>query len=227
MKANFTDLFTINLKKGFSLVELMVVLVISSILATTAYKIFSFTIYSRNRNSVELQELQGARTAINYLRRDIRCAAPFVPKSSSIKQRRKSVQEPIMNASYFPQKAAVIPILVSESEVHFFKYNYGSKSLTQQIEMEEVNYRFDKKRKCLVRTCAKKEKTFKDIKAARFELYTHPLGNNTPMLLVTLEIKSGGNLESSSDKSFILSTTICSAITNQNINYLNWNSSLN
>ncbi|HMM61455.1 MAG TPA: prepilin-type N-terminal cleavage/methylation domain-containing protein, partial [Candidatus Rifleibacterium sp.] len=79
---------------GFTLVEAMIGMMLVSALLTMSYKVFSYITMQRSRGSVDLQELQGARHAINYLRRDFRCAAPVIAKDATLAQKINALRNP-------------------------------------------------------------------------------------------------------------------------------------
>lgn len=214
----------VNLKQkrqGFTLVEAMIGIMLVSALLTMSYKVFSYINLQRSRGSVDLQELQGARYAINYLRRDFRCAAPVFSDTASIEQKKKAMRNPVVEAKTFDKKANTVPIVVSDSEIHFFRHLYETPESSAKPKVEEVNYRIDNTRKCLVRSASGKERVFSDIRAARFELYAHPLKPEIPMLLVTLTIDADPK-DKSGKASLELTTTISSSVANQNINNPYW-----
>lgn len=201
----------------------MVGLVLLAGLFLIAYKVFSFIGNQRSRGSVDLQELQGARYAINYLRRDFRCAAPRIPASATLVQKRNAVRTPAIESGTFSGSGGTTPILVSDSEIHFFRQVFDTPDLSPTPAMEEVNYRIDPTRKCLVRASAGKELAFPEIRGARFELYGHPLKPDVPMLLVTLVIDADPKKSSDGRNTLELTSTISSPVANQNLNNPSWN----
>lgn len=206
-------------KSGFTLVEIIIVALLALSLIIMSFKVFSFIQHQRTRGSVDLQELQGARLAINYLRRDLRGAVPKIAATATLEQKRKALQMPMVKAEKFDKSSGNVPIVVADEEIHFFKYVFKSTSVLP--ELEEVNYFIDKKRKCLVRAGAGAEKVFPDIKGAKFELYAHPLKKEMPLLRVNLLIgtKKG---EQISAENMEITTTISSAIISQNLNNTYW-----
>lgn len=210
---------------GFTLVETLIGVLLVSLLLTVTFKVFSFINTQRSRGSVDLQELQGARYAINYLRRDFRCAAPLIPRTATLAQKKNAVRMPAIEAKSFVKSDETVPILISDSEIHFFRQLYTTPDLTTTPATEEIIYHIDRDRKCLVRLSAGKEQAFPEIKGARFELYGHPLKPEIPMLLVTLVIDADTK-ESGTNRNFLeLTTTISSSVANQNINNPSWNRS--
>lgn len=211
-------------KNGFTMVEAIIGILLISLLSLSAYKIFSFILVQRNRGSVDLAELQGARVAINYLRRDFRCAVPLINKNATIAQRKTARRIPAIEANTFDKSQKVIPIVVSDTEIHFFKHTFATPTTSETPKTEQINYRIDKARGCLVRTGLDSENIFKDIKAIKFELYSHPLFKETPMLLITMKVDANKGNAHEQKRYFELSTTISSSIANHNINYEFWNS---
>lgn len=209
-------------RTGFTLVEAVIGTMLVSALLTMSYKVFSYVSMQRSRGSVDLQELQGARHAINYLRRDFRCAAPLIAESSTLEQKKKALRMPVVEEKSFVKGDEAVPIIISDSEIHFFKNMYNTPESDSSPATEEVNYHIDGARKCLVRSGAGVEKVFADIKGAKFELYAHPFKPEIPMLLVTLIIDADPEDKGAGRNFFEITTTISSAIANQNINYPYW-----
>ncbi len=207
---------------GFTLVEAMIGMMLVSALLTMSYKVFSYINLQRSRGSVDLQELQGARHAINYLRRDFRCAAPVFSDAATLEQKKNSMRNPVVEAKTFKKGANTVPIVISDNEIHFFRHLYDTPEAIAKPKVEEVNYHMDGARKCLVRSAAGKERVFSDIRGAKFELYAHPLKPEVPMLLVTLIIDADLKDQGGGRNFFELTTTISSAIANQNINNPFW-----
>lgn len=209
---------------GFTLVEAMIGMMLVSALMTMSYKVFSYITLQRSRGSVDLQELQGARHAINYLRRDFRCAAPVLSDAATLEQKMKAMRNPVVEKKIFIKGGNTVPIIVSDSEIHFFRQLYDTPESVEKPKVEEVNYHMDGARKCLVRSAAGKERVFSDIRGAKFELYAHPLKPQIPMLLVKLIIDADLKDKGGGRNFFEMTTTISSAVANQNINNPFWHS---
>lgn len=211
-----------NGRQAFTLVEAMIGVMLISGLLTMSFKVFSYINTQRSRGSVDLQELQGARHAINYLRRDFRCAAPLIAESATLEQKKKALRMPVVEEKSFIKGSEAIPVVIAESEIHFFRHMYDTPETSSRPKTEEVNYFIDSARKCLVRSGAGVEKVFSDIRGARFELYAHPLKPEVPMLLVTLIIDADTKDKGAGRNFFELTTTISSAVANQSINNPWW-----
>ncbi|MBU1106329.1 MAG: hypothetical protein KKB51_06650 [Candidatus Riflebacteria bacterium] len=208
---------------GFTLVEAVVGIALATALMVFSYRVFTYIGMQRSRGAVDLQELQGARYAINYLRRDFRSAAPQIANTATLIQKKKALRMPMVEAHSFTIGNEAVPVIIDDAEIYFYKHLYSTPDSAREPSTEQVNYRIDGARKCLVRSVAGVEIVFKDIKAAKFELYAHPLAPEVPMLLVTLridadqkDIKAGGR------EYFELTTTISSAITSQILNNPFW-----
>lgn len=212
-----------NRKTGFTLVEAIIGFLIVSLLGGAAYKVFSYIVIQRNRGSVDLEELQGARAAINYLRRDFRCASPLIAPDATLNQRKTARKLPVSESKNFNSKQNFVPIVISDKEIHFYKQTYDTPLLSLKPNSEQINYRIDKARHCLVRTEVGKEKFFDDIVDVKFELYSHPLKKETPMLLISMKIDAGKGGRDNQNRFFELTTTISSSISNHNLNHEFWN----
>ncbi len=216
-------------RRGFTFVEAVIGILLATALMFTSYSVFSYVSKQRSRGSVDLQELQGARYAINYLRRDFRSATPQISDSATLSQKRKALRMPVVKASEFTIGNEAVPIVVSANEIHFFKHVYdtpegAARPLTEQVNYSVHSYRENNEDKqCLMRSVAGQNIMFKDVKGARFELYAHPLNPALPMLLVTLRINADQKNEKTGDHQFFeVTTTISSAITGPFINTPYW-----
>ncbi|HEY9071171.1 MAG TPA: hypothetical protein VIV61_13015 [Candidatus Ozemobacteraceae bacterium] len=210
-------------KRGVTLVELAIGVILVAALLGITYKVFSYITNARKRGSVDLQELQGARFAINHLRRDFRCATPFIPKSATLAQKAKAFEMPIVDAKAYTKGDVTVPVLVSPAELHFHRQVYDTPDLTTSPVLEEVNYHIDEARKCLIRTTAGRELAFPGIRNVKFELYGHPLNPETPMLLVTLVVDADADKKGPGTPDLEITTTLSSAVINQNLHYRSWN----
>ncbi|HOY68947.1 MAG TPA: hypothetical protein PLP29_18875 [Candidatus Ozemobacteraceae bacterium] len=208
--------------RGVTLVELAIGVVLVAALLGVTYKVFSYITNARKRGSVDLQELQGARFAINHLRRDFRCATPFIPKSATLTQKAKAFEMPIVDAKTFTKGDSTIPVLVSPAELHFHRQMYDTPDLTTSPVLEEVNYHIDEARNCLIRTTAGRELAFPGIRNVKFELYGHPLDPGVPMLLVTLTVDADPS-KGAKTPDLEITSTLSSSVINQNIHQRSWN----
>ncbi len=208
---------------GFTLIEAVVGVVLAAALMMGTYSVFSYVSKQRSRGVVDLQELQGARYAINYLRRDFRSATPQIADSATLAQKRKALRMPVVESHSFTIGNKAVPIIIDKAEIHFFKHIYDTPEASTAAKTEQVNYRIDKAHKCLVRSVAGTDVIFKDVKDVKFELYAHPLTPEVPMLLVTLKINADKKNEKTGDHEFFeLTTTISSAITSPFTNNPYW-----
>lgn len=209
--------------RGFTLAETIIGMLVISLLMLVTYRVFSYIISQRNRGTVDIQELQGARNAINHLRRDFRGAAPVISSSATLTQRKVARKLPVVKFENFSSNIGYTPVMVSNSELHFFKNSYKTPSDKPKANREQINYRIDTKRKCLIRTCNGVETAFADIREAKFELYSHPVHASVPMLLVSLVIDAESSKNTGARSFFELTTTISSSLTSPGINYPTWN----
>lgn len=213
---------------GFTLVEAIIGVALAAALLMGIYSIFSYISKQRSRGEVDLQELQGARYAINYLRRDFRSATPQIDDSATLGQKKKALRMPVVEARSFTIGNEAVPIIIDKGEIHFFKHIYDTPEASAIAKTEQVNYRIDKAHKCLVRSVAGTDVVFKDVKSAKFELYAHPLAPEVPMLLVTLKINADKKDDKTGDYEFFeLTTTISSAIASPFVNNPHWHISQN
>ncbi len=209
-------------KGGFTLVEAVIGLLLVSVLFALVFRIFSHINRQRALGSVDLQELQGARFAINYLRRDFRSAAPMIPKLATFAQKEKAALSPAVEAKSWTKTDSTVPIVVADSEIHFHRQLFDTPDFATTPATEEVNYHIDGSRKCLVRVSAGKEIPFPEVKGARFELYGHPLRPDVPMLLVSLVIEARSKEGAGKTEDLEFVTTISSSPSNHNLHHPFW-----
>lgn len=207
---------------GFTLIEMLIGLVLVSFLFAISFRVFTYISSQMSRGSVDLQELQGARLALNYLRRDFRSAAPLIAKTATFVQKTKTARTPMVEAASYNRGPDSVPIVIADSEIHFFRQLYNTPDAETAPTTEQVNYRIDDTKKCLVRSSAGKERMFPDIKGAKFELYGHPLKPEIPLLLVTLTIDADVKDRGSARNVLELTTTISSPVAVQPLNYPRW-----
>lgn len=211
-------------KGGFTLVEAVIGLLLVAVLFALVFRIFSHINRQRALGSVDLQELQGARYAINYLRRDFRSAAPMIPKLATFAQKEKAALSPAVEAKTWTKSDSTVPIVVADSEIHFHRQLFDTPDFATTPATEEVNYHIRKEgsRQYLVRVSAGKEISFPEVKGARFELYGHPLRPDVPMLLVSLVIEAQSREGAGKTEDLEFVTTISSSPSNQNLHHPFW-----
>ncbi len=207
--------------KGFTLVETLMVFFLVTTLIALVFRLSSHVQVNYLKGTVDLQNLQEARSAINSLRRDFLGATPRFERSDGVDLREATRKKPIVSSlgGRTPGKKTV-PIIVGTSELHLFKYSFGFGEDEPAPRVEEVSYFVDKGQKALIREDEKGKKLFRSVTNAKFILYQFPLNPDIHLVAVNLEID---NSASGPGKSLEICTTISSLIVSQNLNNLNWN----
>ena len=206
-------------KIGFTLVEVAIAVGMASALLLFAMKMTSSIRTNVAKGTVDLQNLQNARKVINYLRRDFSCAIPIYDQNDSMEIKDEVRAEPMIYvAGAYNFAHNTKPIVVSKHDVVFSKKEFDS---SKNVTIKVVQYTYDPASQTLIRGDGSSSNIiFKDIKDISFDLYFHPLNENVPMLLVSMQVETK---ESNKTNILDLKTTICSNITNRDIVNLDWN----
>lgn len=183
---------------------------------------------------VNLQNLQEARLAINYLRRDFASSCPlFIYNGKSydykmLQEVRKQLFATENNDGSSLQEYGIL-IGVDSEGIRFFKFKYD----TQQNEIpkvELVRYVFNSTTKCLVREVGIQgkerynKKEFKGFEEVRFALYANEIASSVPLLWVKFKIHESSNIYGSENfgKALELTTTLSSNFINSSQNNTYW-----
>ena len=209
-------------KLGFTMVEVTVAVGMAAALLIFALQMTSSVRSDVAKGTVDLQNLQNAREVINYLRRDFICAIPTYYQSETTEIKDETRAQPMIFVSgAYGSAHNTKPIIVSKHDVFFSKKEFDS---SRNVVIKAVQYTFDPTTQTLVRLVREdgkdSNKVFKDIKNITFDLYHHPLNENVPMLLVSMQVETK---ESNKTNDLELTTTICSSITNRDVVNLDWN----
>ncbi len=206
--------------KGFTLVESIIAIAMASALIILVMKLSSVIRGDVVKGTVDLQNLQDARLVINSLRRDFTCAMPYYDPSDKQEDIDLVRNNPILyTETYNDSSKKSKPIIVHKYHLNFVKPVYNSSG---DLTLEEIYYVFDAASKTLIRhSSLNGDKSFKGMDLIEFGLYYHPLETDTPMLLVSMIIRT---TEAGETKTLPLTTSMCSSIVNKDIVNLDWNS---
>ena len=144
-------------QKGISFVELMVCIIITALLFGLIYKFMANTRYNYMYGVVNLQNLQEARLAINYIRRDFSSACPRfedpnedsqngyinLQKSSKTLTRTSETKgmkvfsgiEDVNFALYTHEMNPNVPLLWVQLVIHESENMYGSSEIGKALEL--------------------------------------------------------------------------------------------
>ena len=203
-------------RKAISFVELMVCVIITALMFKLVYDFMTNTRHNYMYGVVNLQNLQEARLAINYIRRDFSSACPmFADPNEDSKNGYVNLQKARKQLFVTKDTNSSIPgelIQIHSNGLLFHKYVYGSSG--EKPRVETITYQYDGSSKTLTRTSETKgTKVFTGIDDVRFALYTHEINSNVPLLWVYLKIHESGNTFGSKEigNALELTTTISSS----------------
>lgn len=177
-----------NNKRAFSLIEISIGLILSCMVLFGAYSFFTYTRQQYMYGTVNLQNLEDARMAINYLRRDFSCACPFLDylydKSNLLEdgswknnvnpyEELQKLRKNIFNFVSTSGNSIIIDKDQSMAmEFYKFVFDPGELERPQMSKVEKVHYEFDKQARTLIRSSQKGATvTFKGIEDVKFDLY--------------------------------------------------------
>ncbi|GAB4270117.1 MAG: hypothetical protein Kow0029_06660 [Candidatus Rifleibacteriota bacterium] len=212
------------IKKGFTFIELTVSVGIALVAFLLIYRFLSSTRHHYLYGTVNLQNLQEARLAINYLRRDFSCACPRIedPDTGGYVNLQNARRQ-IFSTSSVSSIPSSDLIYVDDHTMKFYKYAFQSPDESPRVE--EVIYEFDGSAKTLVRRGQDgKTQKFTGIEDVEFKVYVHQVNNRVPILWVRLKIHEGENLYGSENigNALELTASISSPFLTSSLNNKFW-----
>jgi len=213
--------------KGFTMIELLVTLSISVFIFTMVTKFLSGTRFQFMQGTVNLQNLQDARIAINYLRRDFSSACIYFGSTrtaNSYKEvralQKRAFSKPGVDPTSLTEKLVTIK---SPDQISFFRFDFDSPK--EEPVVERIMYRFDKTAKTLTRHSPERNIEFKGFEDVEFRLYCHSINPDVPLLWARFLIHEGENIYGTSNigKPLELATSISSPFLTSNLQNLPWN----
>lgn len=211
-------------KSGFTFVEMIVSMAIAMMAFLLIYQFMSSTRHHYLYGTVNLQNLQEGRMAINYLRRDFSCACPGLedPDDAGYYAFQKARKQVFATSSGAGAGAGDL-IQVLPHGLLFYKFAFKTGDEKPKVEM--VRYEFDSSAKTLMRTGQDgKTQKFTGIEDVEFKVYVHQLEPGVPLLWVRLKIHEGENMFGSEKigSALELTTSISSPFLNSNANNPYW-----
>lgn len=214
-------------KHAMTMVEIMVSIIVASLVFKVAYDFLTDTRHNYMYGTVNLQNLQEARLAINYLRRDFASACPLFadPFDSSTGGyvNLQEVKQQLFVTGNSNNNMNGELMQVHEQGLMFHKFVYGS--FGEKPKVEPVTYQFDESAMTLVRTSPSKgTQVFKGFESVKFALYTHEINSAVPVLWVKFRIHESSNIFGSDSigKALELTTTITSPFVTDSIKNKYW-----
>ncbi|MGM0600464.1 MAG: PulJ/GspJ family protein [Candidatus Rifleibacteriota bacterium] len=211
-------------KKAFTLVELVIAVGIALVAFLMIYRFLSSTRHHYMYGTVNLQNFQQGRLAINYLRRDFSCACPKLedPDVLGYTDFQKARKQIFLTSSWSSPGGDGL-IQVMPQGLLFYRFIYNSPNAKPVVAM--IKYEFDNSSKTLIRTGTDgKKQKFTGIENVNFKVYTHQLNNRVPVLWVKLLIHEGENIygRDSIGKALELTSSITSPFINSSVNNKYW-----
>jgi type II secretory pathway component PulJ len=212
-------------KKGFTFVELTITIGISLVAMLMIIKFLSSTRHHYIYGTVNLQNLQEARLAINYLRRDFSCACPRLdePIDDEDFVNFQIARKQIFATTSWTSGSESDLIQVLPHGLLFYRYSFDSPDEKPRVML--VRYEFDQAAKTLVRIGQDgKMQKFTGIQDVEFKVYVHQINERVPILWARLLIHEGENLYGSEKigNALELTTSISSPFLNSSVNNKYW-----
>ncbi|HAE39001.1 MAG TPA: hypothetical protein DCG57_10240 [Candidatus Riflebacteria bacterium] len=204
-------------RQGFTLVEMLVAFSLAVAVIIMALKLSSTVRTNVVAGTVDLQNLQQARAAINSIRRDFLVAHPSIDYSEGTDIREEIRSKPIISASHFSARQKSRPVIIAENEIHLFKSTLDENG---RKKVEEISYIFDSAEKSLFRVSGDVKKQFSGIENVKFVLYQHQLNKKIPLVWVSLMVT---HQEGGESRQLEIATTIVSSIIDHDLNNRHWN----
>lgn len=181
---------------GITFVELAISLGVGLMALLMIYQFMSSTRQHYMFGTVNLQNLQEARLAINYLRRDFSSACPRIDEPNlspgGYVDLQKIRKQMFVSASV-PAGAGGDLLQVLPQGLLFHKFAFGASDHNPRVEL--VRYEFDSAARVLTRLSENGHiQTFSGIEEVEFRLYTHRLNPQVPILWVRLKVHEGGSV---------------------------------
>ncbi len=211
-------------KNGFTFVEMIISIAVAMVAFLLIYQFMSSTRHHYLYGTVNLQNLQEGRMAINYLRRDFSCACPRLedPDDAGYFAFQKARKQVFATSSGEGAGAGDL-IQVLPHGLLFYKFSFNAPDYKPRVEL--VRYEFDSAAKTLLRTGQDgKTQKFTGIEDVEFKVYVHQIEPGVPLLWAKLKIHEGENMFGS-DKigsALELTTSISSPFLNSSANNPYW-----
>lgn len=212
-------------RKGMTFVELTISLGIGMVVFLMIYRFMSGTRQHYLYGTVNLQNLQEARLAVNYLRRDFSCACPRIedPSTPGGYVNLQKIRNQMFMSSSWTAAGGGDLIQILPNGLLFHKFAFGSPDEMPRVEM--VRYEFDAAARTLTRQSEDgKLQKFSGFEDVEFKLYTHQLNPGVPILWLRFKVHEGdkGSGENEIGKALELTTSITSPFITSSVNNKYW-----
>ena len=237
MKICHSNSFLCKNRKAITFVELMVCILVASLVFKVIFDFMSNTRNNYIYGVVNLQNLQEARLAINYLRRDFASSCPrFNAPTLTDNDKKFDDNEwqkfPNLRGQLFEVSQMDLQsigesdqlITVYDHGLRFYKFVSDSTGVKPKIEL--VTYQFDSTSHTLLRTSTLKgQQRFSGFEDVEFCLYSHSINPDVPLLWVRFKINEASNVYGANNlekNTLELTTTISSSFINSSQNNKYW-----
>lgn len=211
-------------RRAFTFVEMSISVGIALVVFLMIYRFLSSTRHHYMYGTVNLQNLQEARQALNYLRRDFSCACPRIedPDVAGYVTLQK-VRKQVFVTSSWPSETEGDLIQIHPHGLLFHKFVFGSPDEKPRVEL--VSYEFDSVARVLIRRSQDdRVQKFSGFEDVDFRLYTHQLNPKVPILWVRFKVHESENIygTDSIGKALELTTSITSHFITSSVNNKYW-----
>jgi len=214
-------------RRGFTFVEMAMTVGIALLVFLMIYRFMSSTRQHYMYGTVNLQNLQEARMAINYLRRDFSCATPYVAGQDQVAwETMQRARNFVFETPTWVATAGVNLIKCDSDSISIPKFAFGSPD--EEPRVEYITYTCEPgnilSRKLVdANGNLKKEVTFSGMESVEFKLYTHQLNDNVPVLWVKLLVHDKSTYGSDDiGKALEVTASISSPFITSLVNHRNW-----
>ncbi len=219
---------SVSSRPGLTMIEMIVSVGVAMMAFFLIYKFLSGTRFNFMYGTVNLQNLQNARLAVNYLRRDFSSSCPrFVYSTSKPAKSYVFIQDAQRAVFQKPpgwdSSNPCILMELSPTKLAFHRFIFSSSKASPTVEL--VQYSFDPGAHTLTRSAPSRMITFKGFDLVEFKVYFHDLNPAIPILWVKFVIHEGEDLygKASIGTPLELTTSITSSFVTGSLKNLNWN----
>lgn len=217
-------------RRGLTFVEMVVSISVALVAFLMVYSFMTGTRSHYMYGTVNLENLQNARLALNYLRRDFSSGCPLFVKdpAATFDAQQKSfknvtrMRDQIFGSVSNPDLGQ--PIQIQNDQLLLYRYDFSAGNQNPAVQM--VRYEFDSTaRKLRRQVTGGRTIEFDGFDSVSFKIYCHELNPRIPLLAVRMLIHEGKNLYGTEKigDALEMHTTISSAFLNSNVKDRRWN----
>ncbi|MBU1107453.1 MAG: hypothetical protein KKB51_12355 [Candidatus Riflebacteria bacterium] len=219
IKSAFKDI-----RRGFTFVEMAMSFGLALVVFLMVYRFMSSTRQHYMYGTVNLQNLQEARMAINYLRRDFSCATPYIGGQGQVDFiNMQKARNFVFETSDWANISGVNLIYLDSGSIRIPKFAFDSPD--EEPRVEYVTYTYEpgnilSRKSVDAGGAVKREVKFSGIESVEFKIYTHQLNPNVPLLWVRLLVHD--TYDTGIGKALEVTTSISSPFITSLVNNRNW-----